>query len=83
MGNQFSTDYVATVGPILMISTPMIFQFRSNAEKIKARAHCWAPARKKRITRLVNFGKFWPKMLVSVFFLSGKLLKVAGIGQQY
>ena len=58
----------------------MKFQFRSNAEKIKALAHRWAPAHKKRITRLANFGKFWPKMLVPVFLsLSGKLLKVAGI----
>ena len=75
--NWKSVFNLATVGPILMISTPMIFQFRSNAEKIKARAHRWAPARKKRITRLTNFGKFWPKCW------SGSLLKVAGIGQQY
>ena len=58
--NWKSVFNLATVGPILMISTPMIFQFWSNAEKIKARAHRWAPARKKRYTRLANFGpKFW------------------------
>ena len=34
MGNQFSTDYLAMVGPILMISTPMKFQFQPIAEKI-------------------------------------------------
>ena len=67
--NRKSFFNLATVGPILMISTPMKIQFRSNAEKIKARAHRWAPARKKRITRLANFGKFWTKMLVPVFYL--------------
>ena len=49
MGNQFSTDYSTTVGPILMISRadPMNFIPVKCWKKNNPLAHLWAPARKK------------------------------------
>ena len=78
MGDQFSTDYSAMVGPILIISTAhlMKFQFWCIAETLQhICGHLYA---KKRITAYfgLNVVPFF-RAIVFLFF------KLAGIDQQY
>ena len=61
MGNWFSTDYSATVGRILMIffgRPPWNFD---SDEMLKKSYLARARACNIRITRLADFGQFWPK----------------------
>ena len=77
MGNQFSIDYLVTVGPILMISIV-------DPHRILIPIKCWKkqPSNTSVDTCAQKHNFFWPKC-ASFFPCDGKLLKLAGIDQQY
>ena len=71
MGNQFSTDYLATVGPISILNSDS-----NPTEKIDPLTHLYAH------TRTADFGLFWPKCAWVFFagiFFHGKLLRLISI----
>ena len=78
MGNQFSTDYLATVGPISILNSDS-----NPTEKIDPLTHLHMRARKYAQTRIADFGLFWPKC--ASVFLSGIFLawKTAWIDQHH